>query len=195
MTPPGRLRSFSFQFTDRRVCATPYLPESSLQLEIQRVSAAEGLPESAQLRRWAEAALLGHRPPAPAPGLELVIRIVDSDESRRLNRDYRGKDRPTNVLSFPFELPPGLGPASDSDAGLPPGLPLGLLGDLVVCAPVVAREASEQGKALEAHWAHMVVHGVLHLLGHDHLDEAQAGRMEGLERDILAGLGYPDPYL
>src|SRR5690606_20131870 len=92
---------------------------------------------------------------------ELTIRIVDEEESRILNRDYRGKDKPTNVLSFPFEAPPGL------DAWP-------LLGDLVICAPVVAREAVEQGKPLMAHWAHMVVHGVLHLLGYDHEEDEDA---------------------
>ena len=97
-----------------------------------------------------------------------------------LNRDYRGKDCPTNVLSFPMELP--------EEFNMP------MLGDLVICAPVVAREAEEQGKSPESHWAHMVVHGVLHLQGYDHQNSAEAEEMESLERRILAGLGYPDPY-
>lgn len=112
--------------------------------------------------------------------VEVSLRFVDDETIRELNRDYRGKDKPTNVLSFPFEAPPGV--------------PTTLLGDLVICAPVVAAEAAEQGKPLTAHWAHMVVHGVLHLLGYDHIDDADAEIMEGLEVEILAGLGVPNPY-
>jgi len=143
-------------------------------LEVQHAGGGESPPETA-LRRWAEAALSGWEGPRG-----LVIRIVDEAESRALNRDYRGRDRPTNVLSFPFEPPPGV--------------PSDHLGDLVICAPVVAREAAGQGKPPEAHWAHMVVHGVLHLQGLDHQNAAQAEAMEAREREILAGLGYPDPY-
>ena len=134
-----------------------------------------GLPAPASFRRWAEAALLGKKREA-----ELSLRLVDADEGQALNRDYRGKDYATNVLSFPAELPPGL--------------KLPLLGDLVLCAPVVAREAAEQGKPLAAHYAHLTVHGVLHLLGYDHMAEAEAERMEAEERRILAGLGIADPY-
>lgn len=154
-----------------------------LELEIQDACESGDIPSEARLRAWAEAALAGRRERA-----ELVIRVVDEDESRTLNRDYRGKGRPTNVLSFPFEIPPFM-PLDQvaEEIGYP-------IGDLVICAPVVAREAAEQGKAVEAHWAHLVVHGVLHLLGHDHLDEAEARVMEGLETSILTGLGYPDPY-
>ena len=125
---------------------------------------------------WVRAAL----PDGNAP-VELVIRIVDGAESRQLNRDYRGKDSPTNVLSFPFEAPAQLSSP--------------LLGDLVICAPVVADEARDQGKPLLAHWAHMVVHGVLHLRGYDHRNDAEAGYMEGLEREILQKLHFSDPYL
>jgi probable rRNA maturation factor len=146
-----------------------------LELELQRVSSADGIPTDADFSRWAQAALAGQRQRA-----ELVIRVVDEEEITVLNRDYRYRDRPTNVLSFPFEAPPPV----ESD----------LIGDLVICAPVVAREALDQGKAAWAHWAHMVVHGVLHLLGYDHLSEAEAEAMEALEREILGGLGYPDPY-
>ena len=103
------------------------------------------------------------------------------DEGQSLNHTYRGKDYATNVLSFP--------------ADLPPELDLPLLGDLVVCAPVVAREATEQHKQLNAHWAHMVIHGCLHLLGYDHIDDAEADEMEALERELLAQLGIADPYL
>ena len=115
---------------------------------------------------------------------DLAIRIVDDKEGRSMNHHYRGKDYATNVLSFPAELP----------EGLPEGVKLPLLGDLVICAPVVAREAREQGKALAAHYAHMTVHGVLHLLGWDHDDEREAECMEQLEREILASLGVEDPY-
>ena len=112
----------------------------------------------------------------------MCVRVVGSAESRRLDREYRGKDRPTNVLSFP---------ASQAERAR-----CGAIGDLVICAPVVAREAREQGKALTAHWAHMVVHGTLHLLGYDHEARAPtARRMERLEAEILRGLGFHDPYL
>ncbi len=134
-----------------------------------------GLPAAGTLRAYAEAALSGRREDG-----ELSIRIVDAEEGRALNRDYREKDYATNVLSFPAELPPGV--------------PLPILGDLVLCAPVIAREAAEQGKPLKHHYAHMVVHGVLHLLGHDHMDEAEAEAMEAIEREVLAGLGIADPY-
>lgn len=132
-------------------------------------------PAAPTLRLWADAALAGGRRRA-----ELGIRVVGSAEGRRLNRDFRGKDRPTNVLSFPG---PGDAPGSGR-----------FLGDLVVCAPVVAREAREQGKALRAHWAHMVVHGVLHLLGEDHDTPRRAAGMEAREIAILAGLGFGNPY-
>jgi probable rRNA maturation factor len=134
-----------------------------------------GLPAAGTLRAYAEAALAGRREDG-----ELSVRLVDADEGRALNRDYRDKDYATNVLSFAAELPPGV--------------PLPILGDLVLCAPVIAREAEEQGKPLKHHYAHMLVHGVLHLLGHDHMDEAEAEAMEAIEREVLAGLGIPDPY-
>ena len=136
-----------------------------------------GLPAAASFRRWAEAALRGARRRKPA---ELAIRIVGLDEGRALNRDYRGKDYATNVLSFPAELPPGIA--------------LPLIGDLAICAPVVLREAAEQAKRPRDHWAHLTVHGVLHLLGYDHIDDGEAEAMETLETRILAGLGIADPY-
>ncbi len=136
----------------------------------------KGLPAAVSVRRWVEAALAGHR-----PAVELSVRYVDSTEGRALNRDYRGKDYATNVLSFPVELPSGVRSP--------------LLGDLVVCGPVVALEALDQNKPLLHHHAHLVVHGVLHLLGMDHEhSEAEALAMETRERRILAGLGIPDPY-
>ena len=136
-----------------------------------------GLPAPVSFRRWVAAALRGARRRKPA---ELAIRLVDTTEGRALNRDYRGKDYATNVLSFPAELPPGVD--------------LPLLGDLAICAPVVLREAADQGKLPAHHWAHLTIHGVLHLLGYDHIIEADAGRMEALETRILAGLGISDPY-
>ncbi len=139
----------------------------------------KGVPAPASFRRWVAAALEGRIREA-----DLAIRIVDADEGQALNRHYRGKDYPTNVLSFPAERPPGL----PEDARFP------LLGDLVICAPVVAREAAEQGKPLAAHYAHLTVHGTLHLLGWDHEDDADAQAMERLEREILAALGVDDPY-
>jgi len=136
-----------------------------------------GIPAAASFRRWVEAALRGAK---RRKATELSIRIVDADEGRALNRDYRGKDYATNVLSF--------------EAELPPGLKLPLIGDMVICAPVVAREAAEQGKPPRDHWAHLTVHGVLHLLGHDHIEDDEAEAMEALETRILAGLGIADPY-
>lgn len=138
-----------------------------------------GIPAAVSFRRWVAAALDGRIREA-----DLAIRIVDAKEGRSLNRHYRGKDYATNVLSFPAEIP----------EGLPKGVKFPLLGDLVICAPVVAREAAEQGKPLAAHYAHLTVHGVLHLLGWDHEDEREADAMEQLEREILAELGIGDPY-
>lgn len=136
------------------------------------------IPEDAQLRAWALTALL-ERTDYDQP--ELTIRLVGSEESQALNYQYRGKNKPTNVLSFPFEVPVGV--------------PLQLVGDLVICIPVVTAEAEEQGKTPQAHWAHMVIHGCLHLLGYDHINDEEAEEMEGIERRLLAELGYPDPYL
>ncbi|WP_256645209.1 rRNA maturation RNase YbeY [Thermomonas paludicola] len=139
-----------------------------------------GVPAAVSFRKWVAAALAGRIREA-----DLAIRIVDIEEGRALNHHYRGKDYATNVLSFPAELP----------EGLPKHVKLPLLGDLVLCAPVVAREANEQNKPLNAHYAHLTVHGCLHLLGLDHQDPREADAMEQLERDILASLGLPDPYL
>lgn len=150
-------------------------PSPGLELEVQYACASSDVPDETMLRDWALAALNDD-----ITGVELVIRIVDEAESRALNRQYRGKDRPTNVLSFPFEAPPGVDCSH--------------LGDLVICAPVVQQEAQEQRKQPDHHWAHMVVHGVLHLRGYDHIDEQQADAMEALEKRILAGFAIPDPY-
>jgi probable rRNA maturation factor len=141
-----------------------------------------GLPSAVSFRRWVAAALDGRIREA-----DLAIRIVDSKEGRALNRHYRGKDYATNVLSFPADMA--------EDVSLPKGVKMPLLGDLVLCAPVIAREAREQKKPLAAHYAHLTVHGALHLLGWDHADERDAECMEQLEREILATLGIADPYL
>ena len=138
-----------------------------------------GLPSSVSFRKWVAAALKGRIREA-----DLAVRVVDEKEGCSLNHHYRGKDYATNVLSFPAEMP----------QGLPKGVKMPLLGDLVICAPVVAREAAEQGKSLSAHYAHLTVHGTLHLLGRDHEDDKEADAMEQLEREILAELGIDDPY-
>ncbi len=151
----------------------------NLDLEVQYAIHPEGTPPASAFRHWAEAALADRQ-----EDTGLVIRIVDEEESRALNRDYRHKDRPTNVLSFPFEAPPGM-PAGETGHHL---------GDLVICAPVVEREAEAQGKTLAAHWAHMLVHGVLHLCGLDHETPDEARQMEAREREILERLGFGDPY-
>ena len=144
-----------------------------IYVELQNASTSSALPSEQQFSHWAIAAT--HRENA-----EIVIRVVDEEESADLNGQFRGKSGPTNVLSFPFLAPPGI--ATD------------ILGDILICAPVVEREASEQGKSLQAHWAHMVVHGVLHLQGYDHIDENEAVIMESEEIAILNELGFPDPY-
>ncbi len=152
--------------------------ELELQLDVQlAVEKENDLPTEEQLSLWATTALLKrteHEDP------ELTIRIVDEAESQELNFEYRGKDKPTNVLSFPFEAPAHV--------------PIPLLGDLIVCKQVVEREAIEQDKTLTAHWAHMIVHGCLHLLGYDHIEDEEAEEMEGIERVVMAELGFEDPY-
>ncbi|WP_136252978.1 rRNA maturation RNase YbeY [Onishia niordana] len=146
------------------------------QVVLEDSDAIAALPTQDELERWI-GAVLQH---ADETHQELTVRFVDSDESQTLNRDYRDRDRPTNVLSFPFESPPGVS--------------LPLLGDLVICHAVVVREAREQDKSLAAHYAHMVIHGTLHLLGHDHIEDDEAEQMEALERVILSGFDIQDPY-
>ncbi|MCZ4373516.1 rRNA maturation RNase YbeY [Vibrio diazotrophicus] len=149
----------------------------SIELDLQlAVEDENGLPSEANFATWLEAAITPFQEQA-----EVTIRIVDSEESHQLNMGYRGKDKPTNVLSFPFEAPPGM--------------ELDLLGDLVICRQVVEQEASEQNKPLLAHWAHMVVHGSLHLLGYDHIEDDEAEEMESLETELMQKLGFEDPYL
>lgn len=144
-------------------------------LDVQYAVDGDSLPTQHEFERWVQSAL-----EAMDGAVELAIRIVDEQESRQLNSRYRGVDKATNVLSFPFEAPPGI----DSD----------YLGDVVICAPVVQREAQQQHKPEKHHWAHMVVHGMLHLRGYDHQLDEQAEEMETLEKQILAGLGIQDPY-
>ena len=144
-------------------------------VEVQRACAAGGVPPAAELVRWAEAALAGR-----SEGARMTVRVVGEAEGTTLNERYRGRSGPTNVLAFPFDAPE-----------LPS---LRILGDVVVCAPVAAREARERSKRLDAHWAHLVVHGTLHLLGYDHEEPRSAREMEAVECEILGGLGYSDPY-
>ncbi|KGT90375.1 metal-binding heat shock protein [Erwinia typographi] len=150
---------------------------SSVILDLQLAcEKTEGLPAESDFHRWLEAVLLQFQPES-----EVTIRVVDQAESHELNHTYRGKDKPTNVLSFPFEAPPGI--------------ELPLLGDLIICRQVVEEEAAAQEKPLLAHWAHMVVHGSLHLLGYDHIEDDEAEEMESIETEIMLALGYDDPYI
>ena len=150
--------------------------KSNITIDLQNELNLAAVPDVVLLRRWVNAALQ-----QAYSDLEQTIRIVDEDESQALNRAYRSKDHPTNVLSFPAEASEYI----DYDN----------LGDLVICAPIIEREAQQQGKSVAAHWAHMVVHGMLHLQGYDHLDDEQAAQMESLEIEILATLGHTNPYL
>lgn len=145
-------------------------------LDLQIACNDQSLPSLEQFQSWVDTTIQS----ITEKEFELTIRIVNSDESQQLNNQYRGKNKPTNVLSFPFEVPEGID--------------LNLLGDLVVCAPVVQEEASEQKKTLVDHWAHMVIHGCLHLLGYDHINDDEAEEMETLEINILAKLTINNPY-
>lgn len=152
-----------------------------LDVSVSYAAPRAGVPSAVSFRKWIAAALRSRILEA-----DLAVRIVGSKEGRALNRHYRGKDYATNVLSFPADIADGV--------KLPKGVKLPLLGDIVLCAPVVAREAKEQKKPLAAHYAHLTVHGTLHLLGWDHEDAREAECMEALEREILASLGIEDPY-
>lgn len=152
-----------------------------IEIDLQNACEAE-IPALENLQNWAQSALVGD---AKNQNWEMALRVVDAEEGREINRDYRGKDYATNVLSFEFELPDLV----VEDMEMP------YLGDLVICAPVVEKEAKEQNKDLIAHWAHLVVHGVLHLQGYDHLTDEEAEEMEALEVEILAKLGFENPYL
>jgi len=158
-----------------------------IELQLQYATTSTHLPEVSRIESWIRATVL--------PEMDKVIlgiRIVDEAESAELNERYRNKPTPTNVLSFPYDGPDfaAMDEIDEDDV-----IPEPELGDLVICAPVVEREATEQDKTIEAHWAHMIVHGVLHLQGYDHIEQTEAEQMEALERTILANLGFPDPYL
>lgn len=144
-------------------------------IDIQREVENADLPSDEDFQRWVTLALQGRKTRG-----EVCIRLVNPTESQQLNSDYRGKESPTNVLSFPFDGPTGI--------------PMDLLGDLAICADIVAKEANEQNKPLINHWAHMVIHGTLHLIGFDHINDSDAEQMETLEIALLATLNIPDPY-
>ncbi|CDT49943.1 putative metallopeptidase [Vibrio coralliirubri] len=149
----------------------------SIELDLQlAVENEQDLPTEQDIQLWLDKTI-----PQFQENAELTVRIVDTQESHQLNHEYRGKDKPTNVLSFPFEAPPGI--------------ELDLLGDLIICRQVVEKEAEEQSKPLLAHWAHMVVHGSLHLLGYDHIEDDEAEEMESLETEIMQSMGFEDPYI
>ncbi len=145
-------------------------------IEIQSIYTSKGQPDQEQIQRWVDASLDGYH-----QDTEIVVRIVDEQESAELNQQYRHKTGSTNILSFPVEIPEGI--------------ELNLLGDLVICAPVLEKEALEQNKVLTDHWAHIIIHGVLHLLGYDHIDETQAELMESKEITILNTLSIKNPYI
>lgn len=148
----------------------------SIELDLQIASENQtGLPSKEEFQCWLDKVI-----PQFQTSAELTIRIVDKEESQYLNREYRGIDKPTNVLSFPFEVPSEI--------------ELNLLGDLVICRQIVEEEAIEQNKTLLAHWAHMVVHGSLHLLGYDHITDDEAEEMESIEAELMQNIGFNDPY-
>ncbi len=149
----------------------------SYQIDVEVNSSSTKIPSVENIELWISAALQSDE----LNQAEVSVYIVDEAESQELNAQYRGKDKPTNVLSFPADIP--------DEVGVP------LLGDLVICAPVVAREAQEQSKTLEAHWAHMLVHGTLHLLGYDHVEDDEADVMEALETRLITQLKFPAPYI
>ncbi|WP_210418664.1 rRNA maturation RNase YbeY [Aliikangiella coralliicola] len=149
-----------------------------VEVDIQNPQQFQNIPAQDEVVKWIQSAL--EHAKYAAERAEVTLRIVDESESEHLNHTYRNKAKPTNILSFPFEAPPEV--------------PLDLLGDLVVCNEVVKLEATEQNKSIKDHWAHMLIHGTLHLLGFDHIDPNEADEMESLEVSILASLGIADPY-
>lgn len=175
-----------------------------IQIADELADSVEEPPPRAQLQRWAEAAWQGDA----HSEVEVALRIVSAEESRQLNRDYRGKDKSTNVLSFPMQMDECRLPADLSSDDFTPtefadahskepyvsDAHWQMLGDLAICAQVVAEEAQQQHKSLQAHWAHMLVHGMLHLQGYDHIEDDEAQRMEQLETRIMQQLGFSDPY-
>ena len=149
---------------------------ADVSVEVQYVTRSENVPEVQLIRSWVEAACRS----VTQKSVEILVRLVDIQEIQKLNRQFRDKDKPTNVLSFSADIPDYINSPE--------------LGDIVICADVVQQEAKEQNKQLQAHWAHMIVHGVLHLSGYDHQHEEEAEKMEQIETEILAKLGFPDPY-
>jgi len=147
----------------------------TITLDLQVACNADNLPTTEQFKLWVETALSGY-----GKDFELTIRLTDIEESKSLNHQYRHQDKPTNVLSFPFEVPEGI--------------ELNLLGDLIICADIVVQEALQQNKQQFAHWAHMVIHGCLHLLGYDHIEDDDATEMETLEIKLLSTLKIANPY-
>ena len=145
-----------------------------LDIVVQNATSFTPVPSNQQFERWVSAALHNHG------DAELLIRLVDRQESQRLNAQYRNDNKATNVLTFPADLPEEVG--------------IALLGDIIICAPIVAEEAQDQLKTAEAHWAHLTIHCILHLLGHDHQVEGEASEMESIETRILQSLNFPDPY-
>lgn len=148
-------------------------------IDLQIASKNQSIPSELKFNLWVSSALDGLRDDG-----EVSIRVVEPDEIRQLNDQYRSKNKTTNILSFPFEIPEGVPKEAIGE----------LLGDLIICADVVTEEAKSQQKPVENHWAHMVIHGTLHLIGYDHVNDADAEIMEQMERDILARLQIPDPY-
>ena len=148
---------------------------STIDVDLQNAASTDAIPSHQDIITWVTLACEQQKPIA-----EVSIRIVDIDESRALNKQFRNKDKPTNVLSFPAEFPEGVD--------------IPFIGDLVICAPIVISEAQQQQKPPEAHWAHMVIHGTLHLLGYDHIDDQEAEKMETLETSLLKKLNHPCPY-
>lgn len=150
------------------------------EIDLQVACTPTELPTKEQFQLWVDTAL-AEISSEPKQEFELTIRLVNNEESQQLNMQYRGKDKPTNVLSFPFEVPEGV--------------ELNLLGDLIICIEVMKQEAQEQNKALFDHWAHLVIHGCLHLVGFDHISDTEAVEMESIETSILKKLGISDPYV
>ena len=148
----------------------------SITVDIDNVSTSKNVPSHTNITHWVNH-VLSHEAKTDA---ELSIRIVDKDEIQQLSASYRNKDKPTNVLSFPAELPEAV--------------QIPLLGDIIICAPIVEKEAREQQKSTDSHWAHMLIHGTLHLLGYDHIDDTEADIMEGVEIQIMQNLGFDSPY-
>jgi len=162
--------------------------QMDIQLADDLAESTEEPPPSSQMITWAQAAWQGDQDAEPV----ISLRIVSPAESQQLNFEYRGKNKPTNVLSFPMQMDDAFSPLEESEEEF--AIPIALLGDLVICAEVVEQEAREQSKQREAHWAHMLVHGMLHLQGYDHEEETEARQMEQLEARLMQSLGFADPY-